>query len=262
VLSLVLLFAARGGAAPAFAAEPVRVPAGDFSPLIVFENGQQRVRVAEFAIDRRPVTRAAYAEFIVAHPEWRRAHVPASHSDAQYLEGWDGDRPRAGQEKYPVTYVSWFAATTYCQAHGGRLPSTLEWEYVAAASQTEPDAERDPAFIDSILGWYAGPGDADLGLAPVGGPPNYFGIENLHGLVWEWTSDFNTAFVPGDDCARGPKTKGVFCDSGAMDAVRRDNYPAYMRNAMRGSLGPRVTLGNLGFRCAYDVAPTGAGEGQ
>ncbi len=179
-------------------------------------------------------------------------------ADTEYLQDWDGDRPRPSEEKYPVTYVSWFAATAYCRAHGGGLPTTLEWEYVAAASQTEANAEKDPAFIQNILGWYAGPRSGDATLGPVGGPPNFYGIENMHGLIWEWTSDFSTAFVDVEGCTASDKltkAKSIACDSEVADAVRRDDYPAYMRYAMRGSLKAPETLGDLGFRCAYDVPP-------
>jgi formylglycine-generating enzyme required for sulfatase activity len=237
-------------------ADQVRIPAGDFAPPFGLEKGQQSARVAEFAIDRRPVTRAAYAEFVAAHPEWRHGHVPENEADTEYLQDWDGDRPRPSEEKYPVTYVSWFAATAYCRAHGGGLPTTLEWEYVGAASQTEANAEKDQAFIDSILGWYAGPRSGDSTLGPVGGPPNFYGLENMHGLVWEWTSDFSTSFVDVEGCTESDKAKNsIACDSAVADAVRRDNYPAYMRYAMRGSLKTSETLGDLGFRCAYDVPP-------
>jgi formylglycine-generating enzyme required for sulfatase activity len=157
-----------------------------------------------------------------------------------------------------VTNVSWFAAVAYCRAQGGRLPSTLEWEYVAAASQKEPNAQKDQAFIDSILGWYARPSRGDLGLAPVGAAPNYFGIENLHGLVWEWTSDFNASFVVSDSRAQGDKSKSFFCGNAVTGAARREDYAAFMRYAMRGSLGADFALGNLGFRCAYDRAPESA----
>lgn len=244
-------------AAPA-AADAVRISPGDFAPLYGLDKGQASFRVAEFWIDRRPVTRARYASFLAMHPDWRRGRIAEIYADAQYLANWDGDRPRPGQEDFPVTNVSWFAATAYCRSEGGRLPSTLEWEYVAAASQTEANAEKDPAFIQNILGWYAGPRSGDATLGPVGGPPNFYGLENMHGLIWEWTSDFSTAFVDVEGCTASDKlnkAKSIACDSEVADAVRRDDYPAYMRYAMRGSLKAPETLGDLGFRCAYDVPP-------
>lgn len=259
VPALLLLVAATGAARAAGAggvvADVVRIPAGDFAPLFGLDKGQTSFRVNEYWLDRRPVTRARYAAFVAAHPEWRHGAVPAIYADAQYLENWDGDRPRDGQEEYPVTHVSWFAAAAYCRGRGGRLPSTLEWEYVAAASQSEPDATKDRAFVERILGWYARPSHGDLGLAPVGDAPNFFGIENLHGLVWEWTSDFNASFITADNRADGDRSRSFFCGNGVTGAARRDDYAAFMRYAMRSSLGAAFAVGNVGFRCAYDHAP-------
>ena len=246
----------RGGSAGTAAV--AHVPAGDFAPLFGLDKGQSSFRVRDFWIDRRPVTRARYAEFAAAHPEWRRGAVPDIYADPQYLQNWDGDHPRAGQEAFPVTHVSWFAATAYCRAHGGRLPSTLEWEYAAAASSTEPNAAKNKAFVERILGWYARPSRGDLGLAPVGGEANYFGLENMHGLVWEWTSDFNASFITADNRADGDRSKDFFCGNGVTGAARREDYAAFMRYAMRSSLGADFDLGNLGFRCAYDAVPPAA----
>ena len=260
-VALAVLGLAALAAAAEASPDAAHVPGGDFAPLFGLDKGQTSFRVPDFWIDRHPVTRARYAEFVAAHPDWRRGRVPEIYADAEYLANWDGDRPRAGHDAYPVTNVSWFAARAFCRAQGGRLPTTLEWEYVAAASQTEPDAQKNQAFIDGILGWYARPSHGDLGLAPVGSQaPNYFGVAELHGLVWEWTSDFNAAFITGDNRAQGDRSRSFFCGNGVTGAARRDDYAAFMRYAMRGSLGADFALGNLGFRCAYDRAPAGAPE--
>jgi sulfatase modifying factor 1 len=256
--ALLVLLAVASGATT----DVARIAPGEFAPLFGLDKGQKTFRVAEVWIDRRPVTRARYAEFLAAHAEWRRGRVAEIYADPQYLQNWNGDRPRAGQEAYPVTHVSWFAAQAYCRAQGGRLPSTLEWEYVAAASSTEPDAQKDRAFVESILGWYARPSRGDLGLRAVGAAvPNLYGVEDLHGLVWEWTSDFNASFITADNRADGDRSRSFFCGNGVTGAARREDYAAFMRYAMRGSLNADFALGNLGFRCAYDRAPSlGPGE--
>ncbi len=234
----------------------VGVAPGDFAPLFGLDKGQSTFRVEPFWIDRYPVTRTDYAAFLAAHPEWRRGRVPEIFADAQYLQNWDGDRPRPEHARFPMTHVSWFAALAYCEARGGRLPSTLEWEYVAAASQTDPNAQKDRAFAEQVLGWYARPSRGDLGLSAVGGAaPNYFGLHDLYGLVWEWTSDFNSSFITADNRADGDRSRSFFCGSGVTGAARREDYPAFMRYAMRSSLGATFALGNLGFRCAYDHDP-------
>jgi len=79
---------------------------------------------------------------------------------------------------------------------------------------------------------------------PIGaGRANYFGLHDLHELVWEWVADFNTAMVTGD--AHG--------DSGSQDAKDPTPYPAFLRFGFCSSLKADYTVHNLGFRCAKDL---------
>ena len=70
----------------------------------------------------------------------------------------------------------------------------------AAAGFTVRDGAKDADFQAELARWYATPSPAVLPDAG-GGRANLFGVRDLHGLVWEWTSDFNSALVTGD--ARG-----------------------------------------------------------
>jgi sulfatase modifying factor 1 len=80
-----------------------------------------------------------------------------------------------------------------------------------------------------------------------------FGFFDLHGLVWEWTSDFNSAIVTGD--ARGDTglDRQLFCGAGSAGAKDTGNFPAFMRYGFRSSLKAPYTVHNLGFRCAKDL---------
>jgi formylglycine-generating enzyme required for sulfatase activity len=147
--------------------------------------------------------------------------------------------------------VSWFAAKAYAQWKGKRLPTVAEWEYAASASPTRPDGENDPEFTRQVLEWYSTPTSM---LSPVGGGrANVWGIHDLHGLVWEWTADFNTAMTTGD--ARGDTSPNsqLFCGAGAQAATNLKNYPAFMRYGFRSSLKAEYCVHNLGFRCAKDL---------
>ncbi len=234
-------------ASPSWAGEPVSIPAGRFAPLFGLDVGQLDFPVAAFRLDVRQVSRAEWAVFLAANPSWRAGRPPSTLVDERYLSSWKEPVKAASA---PVVEVSYFAARAYCAWKGGRLPTTLEWESAAAADETRRDASRDPAFAQRILDWYARPsrpGDLEQ-LA--GSPRNLYGVEALHGLVWEWTDDFNSAFVSGDNRQDGDKNARYLCGSSATGSARREDYAAFMRYALRSSLTPRAALSNLGFRCA------------
>jgi formylglycine-generating enzyme required for sulfatase activity len=154
--------------------------------------------------------------------------------------------------KTPVSCVSWFAAKAYAQWKGKRLPTLAEWEYAASASPTRADGESDPAFRNEILQWYTTPTSASL--RPAGaGRANLWGVRDLHGLVWEWVSDFNTAMVTGDARSDAGPERQLFCGGGSQGATDVENYPAFMRDAFRSSLKANYCVKNLGFRCAKDL---------
>jgi serine/threonine protein kinase len=68
-----------------------------------------------------PVTAAAFAAFVGAHPEWVRDEAIARKRAAEgYLQGWTGSSPPPGAGA--VTHVSFFAAQAYCASRGG-LPA-------------------------------------------------------------------------------------------------------------------------------------------
>src|SRR6185437_13603389 len=111
----------------------------------------------------------------------------------------------------------WFAAKAYAQAKGKRLPTVAEWEHAALASPTRPDGDKDADFKRRVMEWYSTPAPANparVGAAPA----NFWGIHDLHGLVWEWVIDFNTAMVTGD--ARGDTglDRQLFCGAGSQGA--------------------------------------------
>ncbi len=133
------------------------------------------------------------------------------------------------------TQLSWFEAAGDCQAKGGRLPTTDEWEYVAAMGMDEA----------KIIERYSRPAlkEFKVGLAR----PNRLGIHDLYGLVWEWTEDFNSgSLVASND--------RFFCGGGAVKVKDPKQYSAFMRFAYRSSIKPTYAARNLGYRCVYDIS--------
>jgi formylglycine-generating enzyme required for sulfatase activity len=228
----------------------VQIPAGSFRPLFL-QQGETEARVAAFELDRHQVTRGEFLDFVRANPQWRRSQVKRIFADEHYLADWPGDLDvgDADDARRPVTQVSWFAAKAYCEAQGGRLPTVDEWEYVAAASETERDATRDPVFLQWLLELYTRP--APRPLPRVGtGFRNAYGIEGLHGPVREWVLDFNTNMVSDDSRGVGARDHQLYCAGGAVGATRTDDYAAFLRYTFRSGLNGRSTVDNLGFRCA------------
>jgi formylglycine-generating enzyme required for sulfatase activity len=231
------------------AAEYVAIPAGKLASVLANDADTGPVSVAAFAMRATPVTNGEYLAFARNHREWQRGRTPATFADGTYLHTWRsavalGLDMNADQ---PVTNVSWFAAEAFCESEGGRLPTWLEWEYVAAADENVFDARTNPAWRARILSWYSQ--SSLLPPPPVGGAANAYGIRNMHGLIWEWVDDFNALLVSPDSRNQGDPDKLQFCGAGAISLKDRDNYAVLMRIALLSSLGAASTTNNLGFRC-------------
>ncbi len=251
---LVATASAWGQRAPRVAPDLRVIRGGEYQPFYRLA-ARPRVTVRSFALDVRPVTNERFLAFVQANPAWQRSRVRRLFADADYLAHWAGDAALGPDARpaQPVTRVSWFAARAFCRAQGRRLPTEAEWEYVARASATSPNAPSDPVTTARILAWYGHPNAA---LADVGASrPDYWGLQDLHGLVWEWVEDFNSALVVTDSRDNQGPGAGRFC--GAASAGARDvgDYVAFMRYAFRQSLRGSYTVRNLGFRCASDLPP-------
>jgi sulfatase modifying factor 1 len=254
ITALLLLLLPVAGLMAA-AAEYVTLPGGAFRTALKYEDlGGGDVRVAPFALMRKPVTNAQFLAFVQAHPAWRRDRVASVFAEPRYLSHWAGPDALGAkaQPQQPVVQVSWFAAQAYCEAQGARLPSWTEWEYAAAADETRRDARKDPIWRERILGWYSQPSNRPLPRAGLQ-TPNAYGVQDLHGLVWEWTEDFSSLLVDADNRNQGDPDNARFCGAGALAMDDRDNYAVLMRVAMLSSLDAEDTTANLGFRCAKDL---------
>ena len=113
--------------------------------------------------------------------------------------------------------------------------------------RTRRDASRDRVFLERLRIWYGQPTPARL--PPVGSTPrNAYGASDIHGLIGEWTLDFNSALVSGESRADSAIERMLYCGSGAAGASDFEDYAAFMRYAFRSSLEARYTVANLGFR--------------
>ena len=124
-----------------------------------------------------------------------------------------------------------------------------EWEYAAMADEKTRDAREKVSYNQNILRWYERP---KRGNEIVGSTfKNVWGIYDLHGLIWEWTQDFNSVMIASESRSGGNDTN-LFCSAAAVGATDLMNYAAFMRYAYRSSIKGNNTGNNLGYRCAKD----------
>ncbi len=229
------------------AADTVAVQGGNYRPLYL-KKDTPLIPVKSFRIDKTAVTNAEFARFTAQNPQWQRGKISERMAESNYLQHWvkqhNGYAPQAKELNYPVTNVSWFAAHAYCTAQGKRLPTIDEWEYAALASEKQKDGSREDNYNRTILDWYADGGSK--GLRNVGtGKANYWGIHDMHGLIWEWTEDYNSSLLNAASA-----NDSLFCGGGTANSTDPGNYAAFMRYGIRTSLKAPFVLKNLGFRCA------------
>ena len=239
----------------------VLIPAGFFIPLYSPSDTDSKnlikpkeIPVTSFYLDALPVTNEDYLEFVKKKPGWQKHKVPLIFTDHSYLKHWKADTETGSMVPglSPVVNVSWFAAKAYCTWQNKRLPTVSEWEYVAQADELTADASRDPKFLNRILQWY---GESGQKVMPKVGSAfrNRYGVYDMHGLIWEWTLDFNTALVTGESRGDSALERSLYCGSGSIGASSFRDYAAFMRYGFRSSLKADYVTSRLGFRCAQSL---------
>ena len=116
-----------------------------------------------------------------------------------------------GLEQHPVTHVAYPDAVAYAEWAGKALPTEAEWEFAArggleGATYAWGDefAPRGRMMANTWQGDFPVHNDLLDGYArtsPVGKfPPNGYGLIDITGNVWEWTSDdYTSSHTPADD---------------------------------------------------------------
>ena len=226
------------------------IKGGEYIPL--YGRDSIKVSIDNFSMDVYPVTNKEFLDFVKKHPKWQRSKAIKLFVDGSYLRDWKSDTILNATQNLnsPITNISWFAAKNYCESQDKRLPTVDEWEYVAMANKTVSDARKIKEYNAFILSWYEKPRTFNKTIGSTF--KNYWQVYDLHGLVWEWTSDFNSVLITGESRKDVDSDSNLFCGSAAVNATDLMNYAAFMRYAIRGSLKAKYTMKNLGFRCVRD----------
>ena len=206
--------------------------------------------------------------------DWRQwwDWAPGAHWRRPFGAGSD----IAGKDSHPVVQIAYPDAGAYAAWANRRLPTEAEWEYAAAAGATTTYAWGDEPTVDGKLmanTWqgrfpYRNDGaDNWVGTSPVGiFPPNGFGLFDMIGNVWEWTTtrysargharrdagaDGSSLDLPANSCCPPPADP----DPTVIQSLKGGSHlcaPEYClryRPAARSPQSQDSSTTHIGFRC-------------
>ncbi len=127
-----------------------------------------------------------------------------------FMRGADWRHPQGpetsleGRERHPVVHVAFADAEVFAAWEGKSLPTEAEWELAARGGLARapyawggeflPDGRHMANTWQGEFPWQNHGTDGYVGTSPVGTfPSNGFGLHDMIGNVWEWTTDW---YVP------------------------------------------------------------------
>jgi len=199
----------------------------------------------------------------------------------RYIAGASWDHPEgsrsnvAGRDRHPVTQVAYEDAAAYAAWAGKTLPTEAEWERAARGGREgcifvwgDEVTVKGRQMANTWQGefpWQNRREDGYEGTSPVGSfAPNGYGLYDMAGNVWEWTSDYYS--VHRDDASHelgsaqvNPRVDVPPADLMTASIPRRvikggshlcaPNYSLRYRPAARQGEAEDTSAGHLGFRC-------------
>jgi len=258
----------------------VLIPEGSFQmgtkDGMPFESPVHTVKINAFWMDEHEVTVAEFAKFVET----------ADYKTESEKFGWSGvfevetgnwvkadganwrhpeDKNLVARDDEPVCQISWNDANAYAKWAGKRLPTEAEFEYAARGGLVGKKyswGDELRPIGKPVANWWQGVfpqnntvEDGYLRRASIKSfPPNNFGLYDIAGNVWEWTSDWYDDNYYKKSPAENPKG----ARTGTEKVIRggswmcSENYCSNYRVAGRSRATPDTGLNNLGFRCVRD----------
>jgi formylglycine-generating enzyme required for sulfatase activity len=184
-----------------------------------------------------------------------------------------------GKEKYPVVHIAYADAEAYAQWAGERLPTEAEWEFAARGGLTGKPFVWGDSFrpggrwmANTYQGHFPNQDTGDdgyVGVAPVAQyAPNGYGLYDMAGNVWQWTSDwyrpdYYAQLAAMGDIARNPHGPNSSFDPSEPDQLKKvqrggsflctDQYCSRYVTGTRGKGEVSTGTNHLGFRCVKEI---------
>ena len=215
------------------------------------EEPSHSVHVDDFWIDQTEVTNLMYALCVEAGV-CQEPTSTGSDTHSSYYGNAEFDN-------YPVIYVDWSMAKTYCEWAGRRLPTEAEWEKAARGENASVYPWGDTFdgslvnFCDTNCPFDDGNksfNDGFADVAPVGSYPSgksVYGALDMAGNVWERVSSL---YKPYPYDATDGRENLDSSDTRVLRGGAWDIYDGSVRSAIRGRFDPAVTDASVGFRCS------------
>ena len=184
-----------------------------------------------------------------------------------------------GKGNYPVVAVSYSDASSYAKWAGKRLPTEAEWEFAARGGLAGKPFVWGDSFrpggkymANTFQGHFPNINTGEDGFdttSPVTTfPPNGYGLYDMAGNVWQWTSDWYRADYYRELAASGSVSRNPTGPDSSFDPDERgvakrvmrggsflctDQYCSRYMVGTRGKGEPSTGTNHLGFRCVKMV---------
>jgi formylglycine-generating enzyme required for sulfatase activity len=223
--------------------EMALIPAGEF---VMGKNSasptdwqpEHKVSIDAFYMDKHEVTNRQYYEFCIK----TKTPLPYFWGMTEFKSGMD-------YPEYPVIGISCFEAEKYARWAGKRLPTEAEWEYAARGGLVN----KSFPWGDEIDSTKVNYGRKYKGILKVGSfQPNNFGLFDIGGNVWEWTSDNYSSDYYAVSPAQNPKGP----ERGRFKVIRGGSWHSgamCIQVYYRNGLSPSWIDFAVGFRCVKNL---------